>query len=166
MTKKHRSKKMSCDDDQYPKLFLYYCQGALIETKKDTKSIKLLSFKFIRFLYACNICNDTFVFYYKIYSCSDIYICIMYTYMHVLFFTWKCKYPIWRNWVSNQNHNNIIIDKRKRRAISIRGILLFVDYVIIFDKFRNVECHVTWLPGLHFFVSCNINMFQINIILL
>ena len=48
---------MSCDDDQYPKLFLYYCQGALIETKKDTKSIKLLSFKFIRFLYACNICN-------------------------------------------------------------------------------------------------------------
>ena len=57
MTKKHRSKKMSCDDDQYPKLFLYYCQGVLIETKKDTKSIKLLSFKFIRFLYACNICN-------------------------------------------------------------------------------------------------------------
>ena len=74
MTKKHRSKKMSCDDDQYPKLFLYYCQGALIETKKDTKSIKLLSFKFIRFLYACNICNDTFVFYYKIYSCPDIYV--------------------------------------------------------------------------------------------
>ena len=57
MTKKHRSKKMSCDDDQYPKLFLYYCQGALIETKKDTKSIKLISYKFIRFLYACNICN-------------------------------------------------------------------------------------------------------------
>ena len=55
MTKKHRSKKMSCDDDQYPKLFLYYCQGALIETKSDTKSIKLLSFKFIRFLFACKI---------------------------------------------------------------------------------------------------------------
>ena len=46
---------MSCDDDQYPKLFLYYCQGALIETKSDTKSIKLLSFKFIRFLFACKI---------------------------------------------------------------------------------------------------------------
>ena len=57
MTKKHRSKKMSCDDDQYPKLFLYYCQGALIETKCDTKRIELLSFKFIRFLYAYNICN-------------------------------------------------------------------------------------------------------------
>ena len=53
---------MSCDDDQYPKLFLYYCQGALIETKKDTKSIKLLSFKFIRFLYACNICTHSFTF--------------------------------------------------------------------------------------------------------
>ena len=57
MTKKHRSKKMSCDDDQYPKLFLYYCQGALIETKCDTKRIELLSFKFIKFLYAYNICN-------------------------------------------------------------------------------------------------------------
>ena len=63
MTKKHRSKKMSCDDDQYPKLFLYYCQGALIETKCDTKRIELLSFKFIRFLYAYNICNkSTFSF--------------------------------------------------------------------------------------------------------
>ena len=161
MTKKHRSKKMSCDDDQYPKLFLYYCQGALIETKSDTKSINLLSFKFIRFLFACKICRllqNLLISW---------YMWIMYMYIHLsYFFTWKCKYPIWRNWVSNQNHNNIIIDKRKRRAISIRGILLFVDYVIIFDKFRNVECHVTWLPGLHFFISCNINMFQINIILL
>ena len=67
MTKKHRSKKMSCDDDQYPKLFLYYCQGALIETKCDTKRIELLSFKFIRFLYAYNICNkiaSPYVFFY------------------------------------------------------------------------------------------------------
>ena len=51
---------MSCDDDQYPKLFLYYCQGALIETKCDTKRIELLSFKFIRFLYAYNICNKIY----------------------------------------------------------------------------------------------------------
>ena len=75
MTKKHRSKKMSCDDDQYPKLFLYYCQGALIETKCDTKRIELLSFKFIKFLYAYNICNkSTFFFYYKTYSCPDTYV--------------------------------------------------------------------------------------------
>ena len=68
---------MSCDDDQYPKLFLYYCQGALIETKCDTKRIELLSFKFIRFLYAYNICNKiayTFFFYYKTYSCPDTYV--------------------------------------------------------------------------------------------